>query len=366
MSTFKLADRLEFLYTHPHEEDAVLRRILPDLLALDDESDLNTLYGFAHDVCLHHMGEGVLLRGIVEFSNHCRNACHYCGLYRDNRQLERYALTHDEILNSVQLLYGFQIRTLVLQSGETAAGPVAALEALIQTIRARYPDLAMTLSVGEKNRETYRRWKAAGADRYLLKIETADPDLYARLHPGMSLQNRIACLETLMELGYQTGCGGIVGLPDQTLDTLTTDLLFYRRHQFQMIGISPLIPHPETPLAALPVGDLSMTLKMIALTRILVPNAHMPATTAMGSMQGVDNRPLALKSGANVVMLNFTPAAQKRHYEIYPGKRCLNESFCAVGCISKMAASVGRSINLSAGHAVYTPRRQEAKIQEKV
>lgn len=309
------------------------------------------LFPFARDICFRHKGEGVLLRGIVEFSNVCRNTCGYCGLFIHNTGLERYTLSDEQILHCVSLIEKAGLRTVVLQSGERQLTNPQPLASLISTLRQQFPSMAITLSVGEHPASHYALWHAAGAHRYLLKIETADPEVYAAMHPDMTLENRLACLSALKAIGYQVGSGGIVGLPGQTPHTLARDLLFYRQQQFGMTSLSPLIPHAQTPLAQQPSGELSTTLIMVALARILCPNTHIPATTAMGSLNGKDYRPQALDAGANVVMLNFTPLQVKRLYEIYPGKRCLNEAVCAVGCIRKMVATVGRTVDFAVGHA---------------
>jgi biotin synthase len=349
---------LDRLFTGDFPDPAACQQSLEALLAIESRDAQKILTDYADRVRLEHVGQGVLLRGIVEFSNRCQRTCHYCGLNIGNASLSRYALSGEDILASVESLHKAGIRTVVLQSGEVDTLPAEWLAEIVRDIRQRWPDMAITLSVGEKPEQTYALWKQAGADRYLLKIETTDPALYERLHPGMSLENRKNCLTTLRRLGYQTGSGGIVGLPGQTNASLARDILFYRERQFDMIGISPLIPHPETPLADTPLGDLNRALKVIALTRIVAPRAHMPATTAMGSMQGVDHRPRALQAGCNVVMLNYTPLGFKQQYEIYPGKRCLKESFCAVGCITRMAESIGRFADLSVGHAIAFQREE--------
>ncbi len=324
--------------------EAVLRVTTP--------AELDVLFGFADRVRRRFVGDGVLLRGIIEFSNICRNSCEYCGLNRQNARLERYHLTHDEVLAAARHIAAESIRTIVLQGGEDDHLDADWLRRMIEEIKEQL-DVAVTLCVGERSRREYQLWRQAGADRYLLKIETSDPDLYAKLHPGMSFENRLRCLRDLAELGYQTGSGTLVGLRGQTIASLAGDIRFFKTGDFDMISPSPFIPHPQTPLAGEPAGDLTMTLKMIALTRIVGRNAHIPASTAIGSLHGRDERPRALAVGANVLMPNFTPTPYRQQYEIYPNKRCVYEEAGACrGCMEQIAASVGRWLDWSRGDSL--------------
>jgi biotin synthase len=244
------------------------------------------------------------------------------------------------------------VKTIVLQSGEEDNLDADWLREIVAGI-TRSLDAAVTLCVGERSREEYQMWRQAGADRYLLKIETSDPGLYQALHPGMSFENRIRCLRDLSDLGYQVGSGNLVGLRGQTLASLVRDIQFFRRWDFDMVSVSPFIPHPQTPLADEPAGDLLMTLKMLALARIVTRNAHIPASTAIGSLHGRDERPKALAAGANVLMPNFTPAPYRRYYEIYPNKRCVTEGAGAcAGCLERMAVGIGRWVDYSRGDSV--------------
>lgn len=340
----------------------VLERIhaaeAPDLADLEfvlriaDPVELSPLFHFADAVRHESVGDGVLLRGIVEFSNICRNTCRYCGLNRRNTRLERYRLTRDQILAAVRNIREAGIKTVVLQSGEEDNLDADWLTEVIAAI-GRSVDAAVTLCVGERSREEYRAWKLAGADRYLLKIETSDPGLYRELHPGMSFENRTRCLEDLAALGYQTGSGNLVGLKGQTVESLAGDLRFFQRGRFDMISVSPFIPHSQTPLAGEPAGDLMMTLKMIALTRIVCPKAHIPASTAIGSLHGRDERARALAAGANVVMPNFTPNPVRRLYDIYPGKTgCDLPPRQSVAAVERMAAAMGRWVDYARGDAL--------------
>lgn len=322
---------------------------LAALLSVEDKEGLKAIYDFADKVRRQHMGDGIFLRGIIEFSSYCDNTCHYCGLNRRNLKPMRYRMSKEEVLAGVAHIYSLGVRTVVLQSGEESSLKAEWLAGLISEIKAVF-DMAVTLSVGEKPREAYRLWKEAGADRYLLKIETTDRALYRELHPDMSFENRLRCLEDLRDLGYRAGSGIIVGLKGQTNNTLAGDIIFFKKYNFDMIGIGPLIPHSCTPMANEAPGSAAMTLKTLALTRIVTKNTNLPATTALGSLGGMDHRQDGLRAGANVLMPNFTPAPYRKLYEIYPGKRCVDEAVGACGqCAESMAAAIGRKIDYSKG-----------------
>lgn len=348
MADARIHDVLERVYTADVPDVADVERIL----RVTEPDELGVLFGFADEVRREYVGDGVLLRGIIEFSNVCRNTCLYCGLNRNNSRLTRYRLTREEILAAAGNIWRAGVKTVVLQSGEEDNLDSGWLRLVIEEIKKDF-DMAVTLSVGERSREDYALWKEAGADRYLLKIETSDPGLYQELHPGMSFENRMKCLQELADLGYQTGSGDIVGLRGQTLRSLARDVLFFKRGGFDMISVSPFIPHPQTALAEEPAADLTMTLKMTALARIVSRNAHIPATTAIGSLRGRDERPRALAAGANVLMPNYTPAPYRRHYEIYPNKRCVTEDpqLCP-GCMERMVASMGRRVDYGRGDSL--------------
>ena len=325
---------------------------IEEVLLTTDPDEIGLLITLADRIRREYVGDGVLLRGLIEFSNVCRNTCTYCGLNRYNSRLHRYRLTRQEILAAVGNIRRAGIKTVVLQSGEEDNLDSGWLRQVIEEIKSDF-DMAVTLSVGERRREDYELWKEAGADRYLLKIETFDPGLYAALHPGMSFENRIRCLQDLAELGYQTGSGDLVGLKGQTVRSLAGDVQFFKQGSFDMISVSPFIPHPQTALAGEPAADLTMTLKMTALARIVSRNAHIPATTAIGSLHGRDERPKALAAGANVLMPNFTPAPYYRYYEIYPNKRCVSEDVAArAGCVEQMVAAIGRRADYGRGDSL--------------
>jgi biotin synthase len=338
------AHRLEKIFFEPNPGIADLEF----LLSREKPQELERIFNFADQVRKQFLGGGILLRGLIEFSNHCRNSCYYCGLNRNNKQLERYRLSKSEILECVEKLYSCGIKTVVLQSGEEDDLDPLWLKGLIEEIKAEF-EIAITLSVGERSKEEYKIWRFAGADRYLLKIETSDKKLYDSLHSNMDFENRLRCLGDLRELGYQVGSGNMIGLKGQTLKILARDIVFFKEQSFDMIGIGPFIPHPQTRLASLKQGEVDLTLKVLALTRIVTKNSHLPATTALGSLEE-DFRIKGLKAGANVLMPNFTPLKYKKLYEIYPNKRCINEPTGACGsCMEELARSAGRYIDYSRG-----------------
>jgi biotin synthase len=337
-------ERLEkiFVAAVPKMED------LEFILSREKPGELREIFEFADQIRKQFMGDGILLRGLVEFSNHCRNSCFYCGLNKNNKELERFRLGKEEILDCCEKLDSCKIKTVVLQSGEEDDLDPLWLKSVIEEIKAKF-EIAITLSVGERTKEEYKIWKDAGADRYLLKIESSNKELYDSLHSGMSFENRLRCLRDLRELGYQVGCGNMIGLKGQTLKILAEDILFFKENNFDMIGIGPFIPHPQTRLGSQKKGEVELTLKVLALTRIVTKNTHLPGTTALGSLEE-DFRIKGLKAGANVLMPNFTPLKYKRLYEIYPGKRCISEptGACAF-CMASLAGSVGRTIDYSRG-----------------
>jgi biotin synthase len=324
---------------------------LVTLLGVTDPAGVQEIFDRADDTRKRFMGDGILLRGIVEFGSFCSNTCFYCGLTAGNSDISRYRMSGPEILESVRAIADQGIRTVVLQSGEDESLDPGWLAEVVREITVRH-DLAVTLSVGERPRKDYALWREAGADRFLLKIESSDGELYRSLHLNRTLATRLRCVHDLADLGYQVGSGIMVGLRGQELRHIAADILFFARYDFDMIGIGPFIPHPATRLRGESPGSVELTLKTVALTRIVTKDSHLPATTALGSM-GKDYRVDGLKAGANVLMPNFTPLAYKRLYEIYPGKRCVSEPTGACGfCMQGLAASIGRSIDSSRGDSL--------------
>lgn len=332
---------------------------LETLLGLAGTPAAPIVYAYADTVRRETVGEGVLLRGIVEFSNHCRNTCAYCGLNGNNGCLTRYRMDSREIIDAAGEAVSCGIRTVVLQSGEDDALDVAWLAGVIRLIKG-YFEVAVTLSLGERTEEEYRLWRDAGADRYLLKIETTDERLYASLHSGRGLATRLDALAALRRFGYQTGSGIMVGLPGQTPASIARDIAFLADAGLDMISIGPFIPHDATPLGRAAAGSVDLTLMALALTRIAARNVHMPATTSLGIAAG-DRRADALRAGANVIMPNFTPAPYRTLYEIYPGKCSAGEvARGRVACAAAVAAAAGRRLDFGRGDGC--ARREAARV----
>ena len=310
---------------------------------LNDNSKNDWLFKTADKVREENVGNEVHLRGLIEFSNICKCQCKYCGLRSGNRDLERYRILKDEILLYAKKAVNMGYKTVVLQSGEDEFYTADKLCEIIKEIKKL--DVAITLSIGEKSFEEYETFKKSGADRYLLRIETTDKNLYKKMHPNMSFENRVACLYNLKTLGYEVGTGCLVGLPEQTTESLAGDILFFKDLNADMIGIGPFIPNENTPLKDEKGGDFWLALKVMALTRIMLPDINIPATTAMETLNP-NGRIIALQSGANVVMPNVTSTEYRAKYEIYPNKICINENpeKCR-GCIEGKIKSIGRRIS---------------------
>ena len=298
-------------------------------------------------------GTDVYLRGLIEFTNYCRNDCLYCGIRRSNRNASRYRLTEEDILACCEEGYSLGYRTFVLQGGEDTYYTDERICRIVSAIRERYPDCAVTLSIGEKPRESYQAFFDAGAERYLLRHETADAALYSRLHPAeLSLENRIRCLYDLKDIGYQVGAGMMVGAPFQTTEHLIRDLRFLQELQPDMIGIGPFLPHKDTPFRDEPKGDLYLVLRLLGILRLLFPGVLLPATTALGTIQP-QGREMGLKMGANVIMPNLSPVAVRKKYMLYDDKICTGEeSAQCVDCLGRRVASAGYQTVCSRGDAL--------------
>lgn len=334
-----------------------------------DPLALEALWAEADAARAAHVGGEVHLRGLIEASSHCIRACLYCGLRASSAGLDRYRMDGSEILacarEAVSLGYG----SVVIQAGEDPGLTRKLIADCIRAIKGETP-LAITLSLGERSDEDLRAWKAAGADRYLLRFETSDVMLYRRLHPSLPgiPSNRFAQLARMRDLGYEIGTGVMVGLPGQTWDTLAEDILRFRDFDMDMIGVGPFLPSPRTPLGGpeaaafvaapgeqVPNDELT-TLKTVALTRLVCPEANIPSTTALATLDRAQGRELALMRGANVVMPNVTPVTYRARYEIYPGKACIHETATACqGCLEGRIHALGRSVGKGPGGRMRSP-----------
>lgn len=314
---------------------------------LKDNSQNDWLFSLADKIRKENVGDEVHLRGLIEFSNICKRTCKYCGLRCENKDIDRYRIEPDDIIFYAQKAVDMGYKTIVLQSGEDEYYSRELLCKIIKGIKTL--DVALTLSIGERCFDDYKAFKDCGADRYLIRIETTDKELYKKMHPHMSFENRVRCLKDLGKLGYEVGTGCLVGLPWQTIESLANDILFFKEINADMVGIGPFIAHPHTPLKDCLNGDFTLALKVMALTRILLKNINIPATTAMETLNP-NGRIIALQSGANVVMPNVTTTEYRAKYEIYPNKICINEnpSQC-FNCVSGKIRSIGRSVSTGYG-----------------
>ena len=289
-----------------------------------------------------YYGDKVFTRGLIEFSNYCKNNCYYCGIRCGNPNVKRYRLSQEEILDCCENGYGLGFRTFVLQGGEDPFYTDERMAEIVREIKTRYPDCALTLSIGERSYESYRILREAGADRYLLRHETADEAHYRKLHPeNMTLDNRKRCLQDLKTLGYQVGAGFMVGSPGQTGAQLAEDLCFLKELQPEMVGIGPFIPHHDTPFAEAEAGSTDLTLFLLSVIRILLPKALLPATTALGTLDP-KGREKGLLAGANVVMPNLSPVKNRKQYDLYDNKICTGEEAAECRqCLARRVESVG-------------------------
>lgn len=318
------------------------------LSLLRDEENQKQLWQKADDVRHKYVGDEVHLRGLIEFSNICRNQCLYCGIRAGNLKVKRYHMSEEELIETARRAAVLGFKTIVMQSGEDMWYDRNRMCRIIAAIKKF--DVAVTLSIGERTYEDYKAFREAGADRYLMRIETTDKELYHRLDPKMSWQQRYECLLALKELDYELGSGIMVGLPGQSMDSIAEDLLFLKELDIDMAGIGPFIPHPETPLAKEKGGTLDLALRTMAIMRIMMPDINIPATTAMESLHP-EGRIMALRAGANVVMPNVTEGEYRKLYELYPGKICVNDTpaHCR-SCIGMKIQMIGRKIGVGYGN----------------
>lgn len=351
MDTALLIEKLN--NTHSLNKDEALQ------LIKQGAQHKNLLFALAQQTAQKSFGRQIFVRGLIEFTNYCKNDCYYCGIRRSNKNAARYRLTQEEILECCRAGYGLGFRTFVLQGGEDYFYSDEDIAAIVRAIKAQHPDCAVTLSIGERSRKTYALWKQAGADRYLLRHETADCAHYAKLHPAeLSAANRQNCLYTLKELGYQAGAGFMVGSPYQTAENLADDLMFLQKLRPQMIGIGPFIPHHDTPFKDEPAGSVELTLVLLAVLRLLFPHVLLPATTALGTL-APGGRLLGIKAGANVIMPNLSPQNVRGKYLLYDNKLHTGaEAAEALNELQREVASIGYWIVSARGDYTEEPWTQ--------
>lgn len=325
------------------------------LLNLKNQPELKWLYSTADRVRRKYMGDEIFLRGIIEFSNHCRKSCDYCGIRAPNSKVNRYRIPDEGIIDICMMLEKQAITTVVLQSGEDLFYTKEKIGGIIKIIKEK-TNLAITLSVGERDEETYRYWKNCGMDRYLLRFETSNQKIFKAIHPDDNFKERLNCIRVLKELGIQTGSGFMIGLPQTGLDDIANDILLCRELDLDMIGIGPFIPHPDTPLYIDGFTfDLDFYTKVLAVLRMVNYNCHIPATTAFDAFKK-EGRNLALQRGANVFMPNVTPEKYRRDYLLYPGKPCVDEpGEKCIACSAIRITSLGRKIGKGKGHSLKKP-----------
>ncbi len=341
MNILSAIDRIDRLRENPNIDD--IRWFLVDATT----DDLAVMYREADRIRKELVGDKVHLRAILEISNHCRRECLYCGINCKTDGVERYRIPPEEIVVISKDIYNKGYRTLVIQSGEDMFYTAEILADVIRGIKKNAPDMAITLSVGERDEAAYRMWFEAGADRYLLKHETSDRDLYHKLNPGMSFDDRIKCLNTLHAIGFQIGSGIMIGLPGQTRESIAGDILLFKTLQTDMIGAGPYIPVPGQPTEWSEHDREDITYRVLALNRIVNGDVHLPATTALSTLAEDQARLLALQRGANIVMPNETPAQYRKLYTIYPNKKRTEASAATsfLDNLEKLLATIGRPIS---------------------
>jgi biotin synthase len=318
---------------------------LSALLETEDTALVEYLHQKARETADDIYGKKIYIRGLIEFTNYCKNDCYYCGIRRSNRRAERYRLTKEQILSCADAGYELGFRTYVLQGGEDMKISDDEICDWVAAIKEKYPDCAVTLSIGERTRESYQAYFDAGADRYLLRHETADEEHYRKLHPKeLSLANRKRCLWDLKEIGYQVGCGFMVGSPFQTIENLYEDLRFIKELQPHMVGIGPFIPHHDTPFAEEKPGTLEDTLRLLSILRLIHPHVLLPATTALGTIHPL-GRERGIQAGANVVMPNLSPTDVRGKYLLYDNKICTGDEAAECRfCMQKRMESIGYQV----------------------
>lgn len=344
-----MTELVEKLYNTGDLSDSELKA----LIETNDSETAELLRRYADETRQKSYGKKVFLRGLIEVSSYCRNDCLYCGIRRSNKEADRYRLSREEIMSCCENGYGLGFRTFVMQGGEDSFFTDDFMCSVISEIKEKYPDCAVTLSLGERSYDSYKRMKEAGADRYLLRHEAASEELYSKLHPAeMSLAHRKECLFQLRELGYQVGAGFMVGAPYQTTDHIIADLRFLQELRPQMIGIGPFVPHHNTPFAEESGGTLALTLRLLGILRLMFPKVLLPATTALGTI-APNGRELGLKTGCNVVMPNLSPVKVRKKYDLYDNKICTGEEAAECrGCLQRRIESAGYEVSAERGDCI--------------
>ena len=359
MSVIEIINKLYNTSTATREE---LNYLLDNLTKKDKEY----LIEKSHEIALNNYGNNVYIRGHIEFTNYCIRDCKYCGIRKSNNKADRYRLSIEQILESAELGDKLGYKTFVLQGGEDPYFTDEIMVEIIKKIKGKYPYNAITLSLGERSYESYERMFKAGADRYLLRHETASKELYESLHPNSSFENRRKCLENLKKIGYQIGAGFMVGLPKQTNNDLVNDLLYLKELNPHMCGIGPFIPHKDTPLYNENCGTLEKTITMLALVRLMLPKVLLPATTALGSIDPL-GREKGLKAGGNVVMPNLSPTNVREKYLLYDGKICTGDEAAECrACIEKRINKAGFKLNISRGDSLVLSEEEINNINKNI
>ena len=327
------------------EHQSIIREQFETLMMCEDAQVIDFLHQQAREVADGIYENKVYIRGLIEFTNYCKNDCLYCGIRRSNAKANRYRLTKEEILDCCKVGYELGFRTFVLQGGEDPYFTDDRICEIVSAIRTTYSDCAITLSIGEKEKESYERYYKAGANRYLLRHETADEAHYQYLHPKeLSLAHRKQCLWDLKEIGYQVGCGFMVGSPHQTKDTLYEDLMFIKELQPHMVGIGPFIPQQDTPFAKETAGTMEETLRLLSIIRLIHPHVLLPATTALGTIHPL-GREKGIQAGANVVMPNLSPVEVRDKYKLYDNKICTGDEAAECRfCMQRRMESIGYEV----------------------
>lgn len=332
------------------EQQNITREQLEILMGEASEAETEALYRLSRETADAVYGKEIYVRGLIEFTNYCRNDCLYCGIRRSNSHADRYRLSREDILACCKEGYELGFRTFVLQGGEDPYFTDDRICEVVSEIRTRYADCAITLSIGEKTKESYQRYFEAGANRYLLRHETADEAHYKKLHPKeLQLSNRKNCLWNLKEIGYQVGCGFMVGSPGQSIDTLYADLEFIKELEPHMVGIGPFIPQHDTPFATEKPGPLEETLRLLAMIRLIHPHVLLPATTALGTIHPM-GREKGILAGANVVMPNLSPVAVRKKYALYDNKICTGDEAAECrSCLQNRVKNIGYQVMTARG-----------------